>query len=134
MSKRALLSVVLLASALAGCGRERNSEIFVGPITLNAQQQRGELVFFRNCNECHPQGESGLGPALNDKELPGWFIKNQVRRPILIMPAFSEAQISDEDLDALVEYLKVVRNAEEDAIVPPITVPGGQGGGAGQGG
>lgn len=102
--------VVLLA---IGCD-QRRSEPFVGPIAFNEQQTRGEVSFFRHCNECHPQGESGLGPSLNEKPLPEFLIKNQVRNPIAIMPPFSDEVLPPEELDDLVEYLKAIRRADDE--------------------
>ncbi|MDC4226474.1 MAG: cytochrome c [Candidatus Manganitrophus sp.] len=57
-----------------------------------------------------PEGEAGLGPALNNKPLPGWMIRFQVRHGLGAMPAFSEKEISDRELDDLViAYLKAFR-------------------------
>lgn len=108
MSKRTL---VVLAFALGACGSPRKSEPFTGELTLNESQRRGQLVFFRNCNECHPQGESGVAPSINDKRVPDFVLKNQVRNPIAFMPNFEKDSISEQQLDDLVEYLKAVRHA-----------------------
>lgn len=103
--------VVLALVGLCACD-QRRSDPFVGPVELNEQQLRGEWFFFRNCNECHPQGESGLGPSMNDKPLPDALIKVQVRTPVGIMPPFSDAVLPDDQLEDLVEYLKAIRRAD----------------------
>jgi len=63
----------------------------------------------KHCNQCHPGGEGGVGPALNNKPLPGFLIKFQVRRGMGAMPAFSSQVISDAQLDSLASYLKELR-------------------------
>lgn len=113
MSSRATFLTLALALPLLAC-ESRKSEPIVGPIQLNTQQLQGERVFFRQCNECHPQGQAGLAPSLHDKKLPEFLIKKQVRDPIAFMPEFEEDVISNDDLDALVEYLKVVRQADAE--------------------
>ncbi|OFO51364.1 MULTISPECIES: c-type cytochrome [Nosocomiicoccus] len=67
----------------------------------------GESVAKDNCSSCHGQDFSGgMGPALAgtgvDKET---FVKD-VRNGIegTAMPAFSESQISDEEIDAIYEF------------------------------
>lgn len=61
------------------------------------------------CNGCHPNGEPGLGPGLNDKPLPGFMIRFQVRNGLGVMPAFPDEVISGEELDDLIEYLVELR-------------------------
>ena len=110
MSNSSVVLIVLLV--LCACD-PRRSEPFVGPIALDEQQSRGELSFFRHCNECHPQGESGLGPGLNDKPVPDALIRQQVRRPLAIMPPFSDELLPDPELEDLIEYLKAIRRVDE---------------------
>ncbi|HEU4411417.1 MAG TPA: cytochrome c [Polyangiaceae bacterium] len=100
----------LAALALIGCGGVRASEPVVGPTPLGPEARRGQLVFMRRCNSCHPQGEAGLGMAINDKPLPGTLIKAKVRGLVPgDMPKFGENDIADDDLDALAHYLKTIR-------------------------
>ena len=73
------------------------------------QVARGEHVFMENCHQCHPGGEAGLGPAINDKPLPGFMMKLQVRAGVGAMPAFSAHEISATDLDVLIAYVKARR-------------------------
>ena len=58
---------------------------------------------------CHPKGEAGLGPAVNDKPLPAWLIRFQVRNGLGAMPSFAVRQISPAELDDLVAYLEALR-------------------------
>jgi mono/diheme cytochrome c family protein len=74
--------------------------------------QLGERVFDANCSQCHPGGTGGLGPAINNKPLPGWLIEFQIRHGLGAMPAFSSEEVSDEEMDAVVKYLKWLRGLE----------------------
>jgi mono/diheme cytochrome c family protein len=71
--------------------------------------KNGQKVFMKQCYACHPGGEAGFAPGLNDKPLPGFLIKFQVRHGLGAMPAFSPDDIGDDDLDHLVQYLKALR-------------------------
>jgi mono/diheme cytochrome c family protein len=69
----------------------------------------GRQIFMANCYECHPGGSAGLGPSLNDKPLPAFAIRTQVRKGFGAMPAFDEGRIPDPDLDNVVAYLQMLR-------------------------
>lgn len=111
MSLRVLVAVVAISIILPGCGSARRSEPIVGPIALEQHLQRGRRVFDEHCYKCHLKGEGGMGPAINDKPLPKFMMRLQTRLGVGSMPSFSEEQISDEDLDALVDYLVALRRA-----------------------
>ncbi len=112
----ALLLGSVLLLALAACGTARRSVPVGPPLTLSeAQAERGQHVFMQYCNGCHPGGAAGLGPALNNKPLPGFAIRYQVRHGLGTMPAFSEEVISEEELDALADYLVALRYHGSDA-------------------
>lgn len=98
------------ALLVAGCGSARRDVPFTGPHTPPDERIAvGQRVFASDCNGCHPGGTQGIGPALNNKPLPGWLIRFQVREGLGSMPAFSDEEISDADLDALVAYLVWLR-------------------------
>lgn len=95
---------------LAACGSARRSEPIAPPRPVDAPAvARGRTVFMEYCSPCHPRGEAGVGPALNNKPLPGFVIKFQIRHGVGAMPAFSENEIADTDLDMIVAYLKTLR-------------------------
>jgi mono/diheme cytochrome c family protein len=101
-----LAALWLLAVALAaGCGPARRGEPFGPPLTLTGKQERGKALYMKHCNGCHPLGGGGLGPSLADKPLPTLVIKTQVRRGYGPMPAFDEAALTDEELDAVTAYV-----------------------------
>ena len=120
MRKRAMHALIVAsvgALALAwGCRSARRSEPIAGPITFAERSPkgqaaiRGQRVFMLHCYQCHPAGEAGVGPALNDKLLPGFAIRTQVRRGYGAMPAFSQREIAGPELDDLVEYLTELRH------------------------
>jgi mono/diheme cytochrome c family protein len=110
--KRALAASAVLSLSLsltAGCSARR-SEPVAGPLhDTSSEVRQGEIAFDEHCSHCHPGGEKGLGPAINNKPLPGFLIKFQVRHGIGAMPAFSDREIGDPELDSLVTYLKALR-------------------------
>ena len=107
MSARGIL---LAALALAACGSPRRSAAIDGPMRIEEQAvERGRVAFYRHCHECHPGGEAGLGPSLNEKPLPEFLIRFQVRHGLGAMPSFSEDEIGGRELDELVRYLKARR-------------------------
>ena len=105
-----ILVVVAITLLAGGCGSVRRGEPISGPLDRSdAQTQRGHLVFQRHCHQCHPGGEGGLGPGLNDKPAPVWLMKTQVRQGLGTMPSFSDNQISDQALDDLMSYVIALR-------------------------
>jgi len=95
---------------VASCSAPRPDESLSPDLPLDDPKLvAGQQVFMRNCYQCHPGGRGGLGPSLNDKGLPGFAIRTQVRNGFGAMPAFDEKRISDQDLDNVVAYLKALR-------------------------
>ncbi len=103
------MKALLLVLVLAGCGTPRRGLPIVGPLEMDATEARGERVFMRQCNGCHPHGEGGLGPSINDRPMPRWTIAAQVRVGFGAMPAFDTRDIPPDDLDALTRYLVALR-------------------------
>jgi mono/diheme cytochrome c family protein len=103
----------LLVCALllgGGCGSARRGEPIRGPLALSSPKvEQGQQVFMRNCQKCHPGGEAGLGPALNDKAFPEFLKRFQVRHGLGAMPSFSKEEISEAQLDDVMAYLKALR-------------------------
>uniref|UniRef100_C6E398 Cytochrome c domain-containing protein n=1 Tax=Geobacter sp. (strain M21) TaxID=443144 RepID=C6E398_GEOSM len=109
---RCIVMVAVLSLALcAGCSARRGEPISQPLKIENAKMARGERAFMTYCNKCHPGGEKGLGFALNNKPLPGFMIKAQVRAGAGAMPAFSKELITGEQLDEIVEYATLLRNS-----------------------
>lgn len=121
MKRYFILSAGLFLSLLlSNCGTARRGVPMFEPVDIEKQAvAQGEKVFMAYCHSCHPGGTAGLAPAINNKPLPGFLIRYQVRHGLGMMPAFKEEVISDEELDNLVAYLKVLRKAkgEEDVTL-----------------
>jgi mono/diheme cytochrome c family protein len=111
--KRSGLLLAILIAALAsapGCGSARRGEPIVGPLVVEDEQiALGQRAFMTSCHQCHPGGMGGLGPAINNKPLPGFMIQMQSRAGLGAMPSFSSSELSDEQLDAIAAYLKALR-------------------------
>jgi mono/diheme cytochrome c family protein len=109
----AVLVLFALSVAAVGCRSVRRGEPIVGPLQSNDPAvQHGKVIFAHRCNSCHPGGEGGLGPGLNDKPLPVFAMKLQVRTGLVgfkVMPSFDRHQIPSEDLDDLMKYIKAIR-------------------------
>ena len=90
---------------ICACGGSRQSPPLRTPEKLNAEERAGLDVYMRECNGCHPQGDGGLGPALNDKPVPAVAIEAQVRQGLGAMPSFSEEDLTEAELDALTAFI-----------------------------
>jgi len=70
---------------------------------------RGMRLFMLHCNKCHPGGEEGVGPALNDKPLPDFLIHFQIRQGMGDMPAFTKDELTKEEVQQIVRYVRFMR-------------------------
>jgi mono/diheme cytochrome c family protein len=115
---RPFILILLTAATLSlvACGSARRGEpLRAVPVLETQAEVQGQQVFMRHCTQCHNGGAGSLGPAINDKPLPGFLIRLQVRRGLGAMPSFSKEKISDAELDALVAYLRALRAAGTSA-------------------
>jgi mono/diheme cytochrome c family protein len=119
IAERAVLLAAGLAAA-ATCGPTRRGELVDRPVALETvAEHRGERLFFRHCAKCHPGGEAGLGPALNNKPIPAFVIRQQIRRGLGAMPAFSPEFLPDADVAAITAYVTTLRRAPRQDLAPP---------------
>ena len=104
-------TAVALAVVFAmACGSARRVPPVASTVELTSEKEvAGHHEFIEYCHQCHPHGESGLAPAINNKPLPGFLIAFQVRQGLGAMPAFPESVISDDELDSIIAYLKALR-------------------------
>ncbi|WP_345223876.1 cytochrome c [Hymenobacter koreensis] len=113
-------SLLGLALAAVACTTARRGEPLAGSLDYSSDQiQRGHLVYMANCQKCHPGGEAGAGPSVNNVPLPGVALRFRVRSRAFFagvgrMPSFKKHEISPEQLDDLVSYLKALRRSEPD--------------------
>lgn len=104
----AIVGALLLAGT--GCGSVRRNMPTAAAAPLpDPKLERGRTAFAERCHKCHPGGEGGLGPALNNKPLPGFLIKTQTRFGLGAMPAFTRQALPPDELDDIVAYLKELR-------------------------
>lgn len=118
MSRSPHFAASLLAGLLlstVACMSQRRGEPIAGEFIPSSSDERsGRELFMHMCHQCHPGGMAGLGPAINNKPLPGWLIKTQVRQGLGAMPSFDEEELSDADLDALADYVSALRRERDE--------------------
>ena len=104
-----LFLVAVVALVAAACSARRGEPIRGRFFPSSSKVALGRLVFMAHCHKCHPGGEAGLGPSLNDKPLPEPLIAMQIRTGLGAMPSFPNSQIDERELDALIRYMKAIR-------------------------
>jgi len=110
IAKKIILLAALIA-AIGACGTGRRSEPILGPLQLASNEQlEGQKLFMVHCNQCHPGGDAGLGPAVNDKPVPDAAIRLQVREGLGAMPSFPEELISTRELDQILDYMEALQD------------------------
>lgn len=116
-----ILILLIMNLFLSSCGTARRGEPIMGKMIEEGKHvQRGELVFMENCERCHPGGEAGVGPAFNNVPLPGFAKRFRVRSKAFAlglgrMPSFKKHEISKEELNDLLAYMRALRKNDEDA-------------------
>jgi mono/diheme cytochrome c family protein len=107
-----LATALAAAVGLASCGEQAqptptSPEVAATATTANATRTRGDIVFAKYCNSCHPGGGRGAGPALPgiDKDEFVEYVRSGKGR----MPAFNEGLISNEDLDQMYDYISSLK-------------------------
>lgn len=90
---------------------------------LTARQQGGRKLFNSSCVYCHGPNvwgtftlgrRLGADNALLEKrtDLVGPYVKTVVRAGVGSMPAFRRTELSDADVDAIVDYLTRANSAQ----------------------
>ena len=106
---RILAGTALLVAAVS-CHDVRSSEPLAGPLLLeDVAVIRGAELYAEHCDQCHPNGEAGIGPGIVDKPLPDFLMKLQVRAGLGVMPSFSDERISGQELDELMAYVDAMK-------------------------
>jgi hypothetical protein len=94
-----------------GNGYYRRGEAIGRSVIVNGDSQaRGQVVYARHCYACHQGGEGGLGPALL-RLAPGPIVRTQIRAGLGVMPSFSCDEISTQEMNDLLHYLKASRRS-----------------------
>lgn len=115
MKKRLRRLAIAMACApfflawIAGCSGRRGEPLRGALDVSDPAVAHGQQVYMSRCDKCHPGGDAGLGPSLNNKPLPGFMMAFQARHGLGAMPAFTSEELPRADLDAVVAYLKALR-------------------------
>jgi mono/diheme cytochrome c family protein len=106
-----MLRVASLFFVLFACGPRHRGEPHGPPIRAVTGETRGKTLFGKFCYKCHPNGTTGLGPAINNKPLPEIAIETQIRKGVGDMPSFDHSMLSDADVRAIADYVTELRQA-----------------------
>ncbi|WP_426750332.1 c-type cytochrome [Myxococcus sp. Y35] len=105
--------LAVLAFTTLACGPARRGPPFGAPRQFTEQEQEGRVLFMRHCNQCHPGGAAGLGPAINNKPLPSVAMRTQIRQGVGAMPAFTDEMLDDAQVDAIVAFLNELQEEKD---------------------
>jgi mono/diheme cytochrome c family protein len=112
MSRAVIIMLLVAFMSLTACRSARRGEPVGRPVRVDSPAlERGRMSFNQHCHRCHPGGEGGLGPSLNDKPAPAFLLKTQIRVGLGTMPRFDEKLIPSGELDDLVAYMKELRRS-----------------------
>lgn len=96
------------------------------PDDPRAPKTRGQLMFEATCAQCHGTNRLGIGtaPALRGlrHRTTDAAVRDQIRTGKYAMPAIPESQLSEADLQALLDYL-MLRDRPLPATNPPTERP-----------
>ena len=102
-------SLIVISLLAGGCSGRRSEPLRGAVDTSDPKVAHGQVIYMNRCDKCHPGGDAGLGPALNNKPLPGFMVKFQARHGMGAMPAFTDEEVTKPELDDVVAYLKALR-------------------------
>jgi mono/diheme cytochrome c family protein len=77
------------------------------PLGKVVEVRPGAAAFRFSCDDCHPSGGAGRGPALAGASAE--WVARIVRDGSVEMPSYTPAQISDSDLADLVTFVNSLR-------------------------
>ncbi len=106
MKKYILISIFALY--MLSCA-VRKTEPISGEVVSSTSPHiaNGERLFMHYCYQCHPSGESGLGPSVTT--VPGFLTRFQARHGLGVMPGFDKDLLSKQDLKDIAAYLKALK-------------------------
>lgn len=107
----ALLTLAQLSSPVSA---QQKTFDFLGEVN-DAQHAPGYREYVeQGCWQCHGfQGQGMAGPALAPNPLPYEAFAVLVRKPANVMPAYSPALLSDEQLSRIHQYLQSIPPAPD---------------------
>lgn len=104
--------LVLLLTTLSSCSVRRGLPLADAINPLEASLKDGQVLFNNYCSSCHPNGTSGLGPAMNNKPLPRFLVRFQIRHGLGVMPAFKRDVLEKEEVKKIAAYVKHLRKQD----------------------
>jgi mono/diheme cytochrome c family protein len=104
-----IIIVITITGINISCSSRKSIPIAGARTLTDPHEKNGQAKFMQYCNKCHPQGEAGLGPALNSNPAPKFIKAFQVRHGLGVMPSFKKDEISDEELKDITSYLSALR-------------------------
>lgn len=121
MKKSLIIAIIIFIFSglyFASCSTRRLKKDKAGINELDSKIADGRLVFKNKCQKCHPNGEAGVGPALNDLKLPSFILRAKIRSRATFlwagrMPSFNKHEISNVEMSALITYLKDMRKKDK---------------------
>jgi mono/diheme cytochrome c family protein len=106
--------IAVLITIISACSSRIAPPGEKGPGLKTAKARKGQELFMKRCDRCHPGGMGGVGPSIINKPLPGFLIKTQVRVGFGAMPAFNKKKISADELKDIVAYIKEMHQGTKD--------------------
>jgi mono/diheme cytochrome c family protein len=103
-----LILALLAVVGIVACGDDSAPQPSGTPPST-ASLVRGQEIFAQYCTKCHPGGGAGAGPSLIGRNESASKITRTVRNGDGLMPSFQTSEISDEDLNQLVQYVQNLR-------------------------
>jgi mono/diheme cytochrome c family protein len=112
-----IIAILAFAVGLAiftpGCSKNQSADPPAISALSDPNLAIGKAIFEKNCMRCHPYGKAGVGPNLSKLKLTGEIVKKQVRKGGLIMPSFSEAKVSNEELEQLSKFVPALNKSNK---------------------
>jgi mono/diheme cytochrome c family protein len=130
----ASLLVVLATVAVAGCSQASATtatnpeEAGAVAAVASGDATAGQAVFAKTCDRCHSNANAGMGPALYGAQFSSRYpddagVAGVIRRGKGGMPAFSTAQLSDQDMEDVIAYLRGLSSGAVSAEATPTPRP-----------
>lgn len=106
-----LLSLCLagLLVPVPGCQPGEDGITHRPPTFAEPELTLGRQVFMGYCQGCHPGGGQGVGPSLIRDAVTEEHLRLIIRAGPGAMPAFSPAQLDDEEIALLAQFLDALR-------------------------
>jgi mono/diheme cytochrome c family protein len=92
----------------AGTSAGAEATQYEGPIS-STDVEGGKQLFATNCDDCHPGGESDVGPSLIAEPHTPARIRQQIREGSGKMHPFSAQRVSDANVESILAYLASIK-------------------------